>query len=95
MIRRRSTFPPLLPPTRGLADNLAPRFRKPRVRTFTKDKEEQPSYGFLDGDFLEEFLKITDEEQVRAILEGESEAEKVDMSGDAVRHVLGTLQGLH
>lgn len=81
--------------TKGVGSDSQAKFRKPRVRTFTKDKEEQPSYGFLDGDFLEEFLKITDEEQVRAILEGESEAEKVDMSGDAVRHVLGTLQGLH
>ncbi|EJF63344.1 hypothetical protein DICSQDRAFT_153890 [Dichomitus squalens LYAD-421 SS1] len=54
--------------------------------------DAEASYGFLDGDFLEQYLTHPHPEQ---FMEGEVEAERITLSIDAVKDVLVQMQSLH
>ncbi|KAL4251847.1 DNA damage-binding protein 1 [Abortiporus biennis] len=54
------------------------------------DAEE--SFGFLDGDFLEQFLMHADP---ATLLQGENEAERIDVEPSQLQNVLEMLQSLH
>ncbi|KAI0754895.1 mono-functional DNA-alkylating methyl methanesulfonate N-term-domain-containing protein [Daedaleopsis nitida] len=59
----------------------------PRGRT-----DAEASVGFLDGDFLEQFLTHPEAEQ---FVKGEFDAERVRLSVEEVKDVLVQMQGLH
>jgi hypothetical protein len=52
------------------------------------------SFGFLDGDFLEQLLNQSPETWQR-VQEGQSEAERLDMPLDQIRQILEFLQSMH
>ncbi|TFK48656.1 hypothetical protein OE88DRAFT_1663726 [Heliocybe sulcata] len=59
----------------------------------------QPSYGFLDGDFLEQFLTISRDpassKQLKKIMSGTVEAEKLKLADIEIEHILEKLQNMH
>ena len=59
----------------------------PRGRT-----DAESSIGFLDGDFLEQFLAHPEPEQ---FMEGEVDAERVTLGVDKVREILTEMQSFH
>lgn len=54
--------------------------------------DAEAAYGFLDGEFLERFLTHPQPEQ---LLEGEMEAERIELPLETIKDVLVQLQGLH
>ncbi|KAI1790140.1 mono-functional DNA-alkylating methyl methanesulfonate N-term-domain-containing protein [Ganoderma leucocontextum] len=54
--------------------------------------DAESSYGFLDGDFLEQFLAHPHPEQ---FMEGEIEAERIMLPVGTVKNVLAQMQSLH
>jgi len=69
-------------------------FRAPRNRRGRSDAEAS-SVGFLDGDFLERFLSGQPSEIMGNIMEGESQAEHLTSSKEALQKILERLRGLH
>ncbi|TFY70381.1 hypothetical protein EVG20_g2619 [Dentipellis fragilis] len=58
--------------------------------------DAEAAYGFLDGDFLEQFLTYASSSaDMQKIMGGGNEAEKLDMKQGDIRHVLENLQALH
>ena len=54
------------------------------------------AYGFLDGDFIEKFLNYDESSlEMKRIIEGNSEPERLQMSHREIVHVLETLQSMH
>lgn len=54
------------------------------------------AYGFLDGNFIEQFLNYDESSpEMKRIMEGNSEPEKLKMSHRELVHVLETLMGMH
>jgi len=82
----------VIPSVGGLSHT---KFRAPRNRRGRTDAEES-AIGFLDGDFLEQFLTfphisgIIDE-----IMQGTSQAERLALPRDKIQKVLERLQSLH
>ncbi|KIJ59461.1 hypothetical protein HYDPIDRAFT_177805 [Hydnomerulius pinastri MD-312] len=71
------------------------RFRAPKNINGRSDSEAS-SVGFLDGDFLEQFLHyLGDEKSLSEIMEGQSEPEKLKVSADEVQKALEELQNMH
>ena len=66
------------------------RWRTPSNARGTSDAEQ--AVGFLDGDFLEQFLTNEDAEK---LWEGKYRAERVRMEKEKVEEVLEKLQSLH
>jgi len=69
------------------------RFRAPKTRD-GNGEVDVTSCGFLDGDFLEQYLTLG-AEMVERVLEGGSVFEKVKMSKDEAIRVLERLRSLH
>lgn len=74
--------------------NIHCSFRAPRNRRGRSDAEAS-SVGFLDGDFLERFLSVQPSEIMGKIMEGESQAEHLTSSKEAIHKILERLRGLH
>ncbi|KIK96855.1 hypothetical protein PAXRUDRAFT_10541 [Paxillus rubicundulus Ve08.2h10] len=71
------------------------KFRAPKNNSGRSDLEAT-SVGFLDGDFLEQFLQFMLEEQsLRQIMEGQTEPERLTISVDEIQKVLEGLQSMH
>ncbi|OSX59780.1 hypothetical protein POSPLADRAFT_1048255 [Postia placenta MAD-698-R-SB12] len=74
----------------GPGDVHHPRWRAPANNKGHSDAE--PAFGFLDGDFVEQYLTLRD---TASFLSGESEAERVTMPHAQITAVLERLQSLH
>ncbi|CAL1713378.1 unnamed protein product [Somion occarium] len=74
----------------GAGDIRHSKWRTPANRYGRSDADA--AIGFLDGDFLEQFLNQADAE---ALLQGENEAERVPISPAKMRDLLEKLQSLH
>ncbi|KAG8214764.1 CPSF A subunit region-domain-containing protein [Butyriboletus roseoflavus] len=71
------------------------KYRVPKNNSGRSDLEAT-SVGFLDGDFLELFLRYTSDEQSLAqIMEGQSEPERLTFAPDRLQKVLEELQCFH
>jgi hypothetical protein len=70
------------------------RFRAPKNQKGISDAETLSS-GFLDGDFLEQFLAHLSSPVLDKVLQGQSEAEQLSMTPSEIREVLEALQSLH
>lgn len=71
------------------------RFRGPKNIRGRSDAEAS-SFGFLDGDFLEQFLAIEPStEDMKNIMKGASEAERLTLSRDRIQKVLERLRSFH
>lgn len=54
------------------------------------------AYGFLDGDFIEQFLNYDElSPEMRRIMEGNSDPERLQLSHRQIVHTLETLQSMH
>ena len=69
------------------------RFRAPQNRD-GDDEADATSCGFLDGDFLEQYLTF-DAQTVERVLEGSSVFEKVKMRKEEAVRILERLRSLH
>ena len=69
------------------------RYRAPRDAHGRSDVE-QSSFGFVDGDFLEQYLTLSPSalEQVKT---GQNEAERLDASSTFIKYILEDLQSMH
>jgi len=54
--------------------------------------DAESAFGFLDGDFLEQFLVFPDTEK---LLEGENEAERITIEQHELQEIMEKLQSLH
>ncbi|EPQ54734.1 hypothetical protein GLOTRDRAFT_116530 [Gloeophyllum trabeum ATCC 11539] len=73
------------------SDWRAPTVAKSRVET-----QQQTSYGFLDGDFLEQFLSLAPSSlPAKSILSGSMEAEALKLPFVEIQHVLEKLHSMH
>jgi len=71
------------------------RFRAPKS-TRGRSDADQASFGFLDGDFIEQTLSHIDSpEMLRKIWQGQSAPEKLSVSVDEMRRLLEDLQSYH
>lgn len=71
------------------------RYRVPKNNSGRSDLEAT-SVGFLDGDFLELFLRyMSDEQSLAQIMEGQSEPERLTFAPDRLQKLLEELQCLH
>ncbi|KXN88147.1 DNA damage-binding protein 1a [Leucoagaricus sp. SymC.cos] len=71
------------------------RFRAPKS-TRGRSDADQASFGFLDGDFMEQLLTLLDSPDViQKIWKGQSEPEKMSVSVDEIRRLLEDLQSYH
>lgn len=69
------------------------RYRAPKDTRGSTDAEGA-AFGFIDGDFLEQFPNLTQDERQR-IMDGKSNPEKLKMSEHKILKILEQLQGLH
>ncbi|KAJ7288527.1 CPSF A subunit region-domain-containing protein [Mycena rebaudengoi] len=67
-------------------------FRKPQ--TTARSRNQESAVGFLDGDFLEQLLTVSDA-QLTKIIAGTNEAERLKMPLEDIQQVLKNLQALH
>jgi DNA damage-binding protein 1 len=71
------------------------RFRAPH-NTRGRSDADVASFGFLDGDFLEQFLAcINTPEQLEKIMAGNSDPERLTMPVEQMQQALENLQGMH
>lgn len=70
------------------------RFRAPKNTRGTSDADGS-AYGFVDGDFLEQFLGLIGPEQLNKVMKGGSAPEELKMSVEEISKFLEQLQGLH
>ncbi|KAF8908996.1 CPSF A subunit region-domain-containing protein [Gymnopilus junonius] len=71
------------------------RFRAPKNTRGTSDADGS-AYGFIDGDFLEQFLGLQgNPEKLEKVMKGGSEPETLKMSVDNISRFLEQLQSLH
>lgn len=71
------------------------RFRAPKS-TRGRSDADQASFGFLDGDFIEQMLSHLDSpDTLKQIWQGQSEPEKLSVSVDEMRRLLEDLQSYH
>jgi DNA damage-binding protein 1 len=64
-------------------------------RAYRSDVGSRPSAGFIDGDFVEQFLDIKDEDLIFEILEGASKWEKIESAYGDLCNLLEGLRRLH
>lgn len=64
-------------------------------RAYRSDVGSRPSAGFIDGDFIETFLDIKDEDVILEIMEGASKWEKIEMAYGDLCSLLEGLRRLH
>lgn len=71
------------------------RFRAPKNR-IGKSDADAASFGFLDGDFLEQLLsRLSSPEDIKKIWAGQSAPERLSISPERAQEVLETLQSMH
>ncbi|VDB85583.1 unnamed protein product [Peniophora sp. CBMAI 1063] len=73
------------------------RWRAPVGRGgITRSDADAGAFGFLDGDLLERFLELKpDSEAYQKVMKGKGPAERLQLSGEKIRGILETMQGLH
>ncbi|KAG5639200.1 hypothetical protein H0H81_005679 [Sphagnurus paluster] len=70
------------------------RFRSPKKAH--GHSEDAASFGFIDGDFIEQFLTyLTSPEDLEKIIAGQSEPERLTMPVEELKAVLESLQSMH
>ncbi|KAI0078212.1 hypothetical protein K474DRAFT_1745998 [Panus rudis PR-1116 ss-1] len=74
----------------GAGDIRHSKYRTPAMTRGRSDADT--AIGFLDGDFLEQFLSRTDQSK---ILRGEHEVERITASRSEIQSILESLQSLH
>lgn len=71
------------------------RYRAPK-NTRSRRDADSAAFGFLDGDFLEQFLaRLGSPEQVEKILAGQNTPERLTMPVEAIQKVLENLKSMH
>ena len=71
------------------------RFRAPKTSRGSSDADPS-AFGFVDGDFIEQFLTIVESpEKLRRVIEGGSAFERLKMSQPEISSILEHLQSLH
>ena len=71
------------------------RFRAPR-NTRGRSDADQAAFGFIDGDFLEQFLiHVGNPKLVDKIVRGNSEPERLTLPVEELQKVLENLQSMH
>jgi DNA damage-binding protein 1 len=71
------------------------RYRAPANMRGRSDGQNEAT-GFLDGDFLEQYLSVVSgSAEADAILQGANAAESIDMTDQQIRTLLESLQSLH
>lgn len=71
------------------------RFRAPKS-TRGRTDADQASFGFLDGDFIEQMLShLHSQDTLAQIWKGQSEPERLSVSVDETRRLLEDLQSYH
>lgn len=90
--RSLTRYGPLLCNTTLKLTNMPVRFRAPKNRD--GDDADVASCGFLDGDFLEQYLTFG-VQMAERVLEGSSAFEKVKMKKEETIRILERLRSLH
>ncbi|PPR07110.1 hypothetical protein CVT24_010946 [Panaeolus cyanescens] len=81
---------------RGAGGGGHTKFRTPKDTRGSSDADVNGAYGFLDGDFLENYLNFTEgSEQQRKALQGRNEFENIKIPAQQLSEVLEQLQGFH
>lgn len=71
------------------------RWRAP-INSRGRSDAQSSSFGFLDGDLLEQFLNYSaTSPEIIQILAGKNEAEKLDLSYAECRSLLESLRNIH
>lgn len=79
----------------GVGNESHTRFRAPKNTRGPSDADGA-AYGFVDGDFLEEFLGVLDSPEILdKVMKGGSAPEQLKMTSDEIVKVLRHLQSLH
>lgn len=63
-------------------------------RAFKSERKVLPSAGFVDGDFVERFLELNDQD-VEKVMNGGSEAEKMKVTKEALSQLVEELSRMH
>ena len=80
--------------SQSLISNSHQKYRAPKNSIRGSDSES--ARGFVDGDFLEQFLQVGDVATIRKVIEGKTVHEKIRVYNDKeIRQQLEALQGLH
>ncbi|KAG5648442.1 hypothetical protein DXG03_005016 [Asterophora parasitica] len=79
----------------GIGGESHTRFRAPK-NTHGRSDADATSFGFIDGDFLEQFLtRLGSPEEVEKIVVGNSAPERLTMPVEEMQKVLENLQSMH
>ncbi|KAF5382718.1 hypothetical protein D9615_002834 [Tricholomella constricta] len=79
----------------GVGGDSHTRFRAPK-NTQGRSDADSTSFGFIDGDFLEQFLtRLGSPEEVEKIIAGHSDPERLTMPVEEMQKVLENLQSMH
>ncbi|KAF8635825.1 hypothetical protein AX15_000024 [Amanita polypyramis BW_CC] len=79
----------------GIGGDSHTRYRAPRSTRGRTDADSSAT-GFLDGDFLEQFLSLmSSKETVDKIMAGTSDPEKIDVKVEDLQRVVESLQSMH
>lgn len=79
----------------GVGNQSHTKFRAPKNTRGPSDADNA-AFGFLDGDFLEQFLGLHDSpDRLKKALEGGSEPERLKLSQEQITKILEELQSLH
>ncbi|KAH9480543.1 DNA damage-binding protein 1a [Psilocybe cubensis] len=79
----------------GVGNQSHTRFRAPKNTRGLSDSDTA-AYGFVDGDFLEEFLGVLDSPDIlEKVMKGGSAPEKLKLTSDEIIKILQQLQSLH
>ncbi|TFK40691.1 CPSF A subunit region-domain-containing protein [Crucibulum laeve] len=79
----------------GIGGTSHTRYRAPK-NTRGRSDADAVAFGFIDGDFLEQFLTLLGSPpQLQKVIEGQSEPERLTMSVEEIQKVLENLQSLH
>ncbi|KAF9463019.1 CPSF A subunit region-domain-containing protein [Collybia nuda] len=80
---------------KGVGEVDHTKFRTPKT-TRGRSDADAGSFGFIDGDFLEQFLTYLGmPEQLDKIISGQSDPERLTMSIEEMQTILETLQSMH
>ncbi|KAF9561348.1 hypothetical protein CPC08DRAFT_689138 [Agrocybe pediades] len=78
----------------GVGGTSHTRFRAPKNTRGTSDADSS-ARGFVDGDFLEQFLNVQSPETLSKVLKGSSAPEELKLSSDEFAKILQDLQSSH
>jgi DNA damage-binding protein 1 len=79
----------------GVGGESHAKYRAPKSTSGRTDADSAAT-GFLDGDFIEQFISLTNSRQtIRRIMEGTSEPETIHMPIEDLQKVVENLQSMH